>query len=65
MRHGLTLNERLRVTGLVEKFDAAIYAGDPTEAIKLLIKTGLRKPEAEDKVNNILSDPKAYGYGPQ
>lgn len=63
MRHGLTLNERLRVAGLVDKFDAAIAAGDQAEAVKLLVKTGLRKPEAEDKVNNILADPRAYGYG--
>ena len=65
MRHGLTLNERLRVSGLVEKFDAAIHAGEQEEAVKLLVKTGLRKPEAEDKVNNILAAPKAYGYGQQ
>lgn len=65
MRHGLTLNERLRVSGLVEKFDAAVAAQDHDAAVKLLVKTGLRKPEAEDKVNNILSDPKAYGYGQQ
>ncbi|MDX1496184.1 MAG: hypothetical protein R3352_01390 [Salinisphaeraceae bacterium] len=63
MRHGLTLNERLRVSGLLSKFDEAIAAGDQEEAVKLLLKTGLRKPEAEDKVNNILADPKAYGYG--
>lgn len=63
MRHGLTLNERLRVSGLLEKFDTAIQAGDQAAAVTLLVKTGLRKPEAEEKVNNILADPKAYGYG--
>lgn len=63
MRHGLTLNERLRVSGLLSRFDEAIAAKDQEAAVKLLIKTGLRKPEAEEKVGSILADPKAYGYG--
>lgn len=65
MRHGLTLNERLRVSGLLDRFDAAVAAQDQQTAVNLLVKTGLRKPEAEDKVNNILADPRAYGYGQQ
>lgn len=61
---GLTLNERLLVSGLLPKFDEAIHSNNQEEAVKLLLKTGMRKVEAEDTVNDILSDPKAYGYEP-
>ncbi len=60
---GLTLNERLLVSGLLERFDEAVHTQNHEEAVKLLLKTGMRKLEAEDTVTSILSDPKAYGYG--
>lgn len=59
---GLTLNERLHVSGLLDRFDKAIHAQNHEEAVKLLLKTGLRKVEAEETVTEIIKDPKAYGY---
>lgn len=59
---GITLNERLLVSGLLPKFDEAINTGNHADAVALLLKTGLRKVEADETVSAILSDPKAYGY---
>ena len=59
---GLTLNERLHVSGLLERFDEAIHSQNKDEAVKLLLKTGMRKVEAEETVGEIIKDPKAYGY---
>lgn len=59
---GITLNERLQVSGLLARFDEAINTANQKEAVALLLKTGLRKVEAEGTVAAILDDPKAYGY---
>lgn len=59
---GLTLNERLHVSGLLQKFDEAIHSRNKEEAVKLLLKTGMRKVEAEETASEIIRDPKAYGY---
>mgnify|MGYP000156244647 CR=1 FL=1 len=59
---GITLNERLLVSGLLAKFDEAIKTGSQDEAVNILLKTGLRKVEAEETAKAILNNPKEYGY---
>jgi len=60
---GITVNERLYESGLLEEFDFAINARNEKRAKDVLIATGLNGHQANETVEAILRDPKAYGFG--
>ena len=60
---GMTVNERLYESGLLEEFDVAIKTRIEKRAKDILIATGLNSHQANETVEAILRDPKAYGFG--
>ncbi len=58
---GMTVNERLFVSGLLEQFDAAIEAADAPGAVAVLGQVGLAD-QAEWIVETTLANPGFYGY---
>ena len=59
---GLTVNEKLYSSDLVESFNDAIKHKSIDKANSLLILSGLHSTQAKDTVAAILSDPTRYGY---
>jgi hypothetical protein len=57
---GMTLNERLWTTGLIEKFDKAILLCDCAGAIAVLVNVDVADPEST--VDAIFAHPGKYGY---
>jgi hypothetical protein len=58
---GMTTNERLFVAGLLDEFDAAIYAADRHKAIDVLSRVELAE-QAASIVDTTLADPAKYGF---
>jgi len=59
---GMTVNERLFVGGILEKFDSAINAKDLDGAISILRQVDLEGEQARQIVEAIFRNPKMYGY---
>ena len=59
---GMTLNERLFVTGLLDAFDAAARRRDRATMRALLERADVRPDEAQRTVDTILADPARYGF---
>lgn len=57
---GMTVNERLFVAGLLDRFDEAARARDRARMIALLSEVQVADPERS--VNAILDNPGKYGY---
>jgi hypothetical protein len=59
---GMTVNERLFVSGLMDEFDAAARRRDRDTMISILVKVALTPKGAAQTADTILADPSHYGY---
>lgn len=59
---GMTVNERLFILGLMDKFDRAIRKRDSEASIKVLIEALFTVEQAKETVISILEDPEHYGF---
>ncbi len=57
---GMTVNERLSETGLMDQWDAAVRARDRVAMLDLMRKVEVEPPEPT--VDAILADPAFYGF---
>jgi len=58
---GMTLNERIVVAGMLADWDRAVKAGNREGMIQILEFLDLRG-EAETLADQVLSNPKQYGF---
>jgi hypothetical protein len=58
---GMTLNERIVIAGTLAEWDEAVKAGNRERMIQILELLDL-KGEAEALADQILSNPKLYGF---
>jgi hypothetical protein len=58
---GMTLNERIVVSGYLSEWDAAVYAADRKNMIEILERVDMAN-EAESIADQILSNPEFYGF---
>lgn len=61
---GMTLNERLFAAGLLDRFDAAVRAGDRAALAEILAQVGIAAEEAKHTMETILAHPTRYGRVP-
>jgi hypothetical protein len=59
---GMTVNERLVVSGLMDEFDWAARRRDRHTMIVILRKVALTEEGAAQTADTILADPSYYGY---
>ena len=59
---GMTVNERLFVSGLIDEFDAAVRGRDRDAMIGVLMKVALTQKGVGQTTDVILADPSHYGY---
>jgi hypothetical protein len=59
---GMTINERLVVSGLIDEFDAAARRRDRDATMAILRKVALTEKGAAHTADAILTDPSYYGY---
>ena len=59
---GMTVNERLSVAGLLQRFDSAIDAGERLQAIEVLLQVAMSDASAAWTVDTLLAHPAKYGY---
>ena len=59
---GMTLNERLFVTGLLDEFERAARARERKAMIRLLERVEFTRRNAEPTVEMILADTKFHGF---
>jgi hypothetical protein len=59
---GMTVNERLVASGLMDEFDVAARRGDRDITIAMLRKVALTEKGAAHTADAILADPSYYGY---
>lgn len=57
---GMTVNERLFATGLLDEFEQAARRRDRDAMIEILRRVDVQPPEAT--VDPILADPKRFGF---
>jgi len=60
--HGMTVNERLVMSGQMAAFDAAVMARDGARMIAILVATDLTEAQAQQTTAAVLADPARYGY---
>ena len=58
---GMTVNERLVVSGLLDAFDGAARARDTAKMIEILMRVGMTPQQAEETARAVVSDPARYG----
>jgi hypothetical protein len=58
---GMTLNERIVISGMLAEWDEAVKAGNREKMIQILVLLNL-KGEAEVLADQILANPKLYGF---
>lgn len=61
-KRGLSPNERLFVTGQLQNFERAVLNVQEEEAVQLLIGVGFSDKKARRIANDILVNPRKYGY---
>ena len=61
---GITVNERLVISGQMAAFDAAVMARNGARMIAILMATDLTEAQAEQTTAAVLADPAKYGYRP-
>jgi hypothetical protein len=59
---GMTVNERLFVSKLMDDFDAAARRRDREQMISILVRVDLSEEGASWSVDAILATPQKYGY---
>lgn len=59
---GMTVNERLFRAGLLDRWDAAIDAGQREGAIALLKQVEMSEDSAAATVDAVLANPSKYGF---
>jgi hypothetical protein len=59
---GMTVNERLFVSKLMDDFDAAARRRERAQMISILVRVDLSEKEAARSVDSILATPQKYGY---
>jgi hypothetical protein len=59
---GLTVNERLLISGQLDKFDKAARTGNRKKMISLLQNVDLTKNSAKSWVDTLLGDQKFFYY---
>ena len=59
---GMTVNERLFVSKLMDAFDAAARRRDRAQMISILVRVDLSEKDAAWSVDTILATPQKYGY---
>ena len=58
---GMTVNERLVVCGVIDKWDAAAKRRNKGDMIAILRDVALTETQAIDTVEAVIQTPKAYG----
>jgi hypothetical protein len=58
---GMTVNERLVVSGQIAAWDAAVARRDRAAMIAVLISTELTAKQAVETTDAVLADPQKYG----
>jgi hypothetical protein len=58
---GMTLNERIVISGHLSEWDAAVYAADRKKMIEILERVDMGN-QAESLADQILSNPEFYGF---
>jgi hypothetical protein len=59
---GMTVNERLFVSKLMDDFDAAARRRDRAQMISILVRVDLSEKDAAWSVDTMLATPQKYGY---
>lgn len=59
---GMTVNERLVVSGLMPEFEAAMRARDRARIMAVLERVALSREDAAFTADTILGNPKRYGF---
>lgn len=59
---GMTVNERLVISGLMPEFEAAMRARDRARIIAVLQRVGLSTEDAAFTADTILGNPNRYGF---
>ena len=59
---GITVNERLAISGQMTAWDAAVAVADRTGMIAILMATEMTERQAHETVAAVLADPARYGY---
>jgi hypothetical protein len=59
---GMTVNERLVISGQMKAWDAAVAVANRTRMIAILVATEMTERQAQETVAAVLADPARYGY---
>lgn len=62
---GMTVNERLVISGQIKAWDAAVVAGNRARMIEILMATDLTEKQAVFTTDTTLADPVKYGFPPR
>ena len=61
---GMTVNERLVISGQIDAWDAAVAGRDRARMIEVLMATELTAEQAAYTADTTLANPEKYGYPP-
>lgn len=59
---GMTVNERLFVTGKLKQFDHAANRRDKAKMVEILCSVEIEMKQANDTVDRFLANPAYYGF---
>lgn len=59
---GMTVNERLVVSGQLAAWDAAVIRRDRAGMIEVLLSIELSEKQAAETTDAVLADPQRYGF---
>ena len=59
---GMTVNERLVISGQIAAWDAAVSRRDRAGMIAALMATELSEKQAVETTDAVLADPQKYGF---
>jgi hypothetical protein len=61
---GMTVNERLVISGLIDDWDKAVVKRDRARMIEILMASELTAEQAASTADTTLANPERYGYPP-